>query len=72
MTNTWKHKPLVQFQGKVSTIIAFGLFLQTLVVLSQIRTKKSKGSLSKILVSLPAIFTSFLIWICLNQGRFEL
>lgn len=76
ISNTWKHKAFVQFQGKVSTIVAFGLFLQTLVVLSQLRTNKSKGSTSKILVSLPAAFTSFLIWICLNQGiklcRFQL
>lgn len=68
MSNTWKHKSFVQFQGKVSTIIAFGLFLQTLVVLSQIRSNKSKSSSSKISLALPAAFTSFLIWICLNQG----
>lgn len=70
MTNTWKHKTFVQFQGKVSTIIAFGLFLQTLVVLSQLRT--NSASKSKFLLSLPAAFTSFLIWICLNQGLYAL
>ncbi|XP_037050266.1 dolichol kinase [Bradysia coprophila] len=68
MANTWKHKSYVQFQGKVSTIVAFGLFLQTLVVLSQLRTNKPIGSSRKLLSSLPAAFTSFLIWICLNQA----
>lgn len=68
MSNTWKHKSFVQFQGKVSTIVAFGLFLQTLVLLSQLRTNKPKGSSNKLLYSLPAAFTSFLIWICLNQA----
>ncbi|KAJ6634691.1 Dolichol kinase, partial [Pseudolycoriella hygida] len=68
ITNTWKHKSFVQFQGNVSTIVVFGLFLQTLAVFSEKRTNKSKRSKSKILLSLPAAFTSFLIWICLNQG----
>lgn len=70
MSNNWKHKSFVQFQGKVSTIVAFGLFLQTLLVLSQLRTNQPKRSSSKLVWSLPAAFTSFLIWICLNQGNF--
>lgn len=69
MTNVWKHKPAVEFQYKISTIIAFGLFLQSLFIFYRLAsTKKFKASIRFLISVLPSAVTSFFIWICLKQG----
>lgn len=72
MVNLWRHKVDLEFQYKISAIVAFGLAIQSLMVFWRLSLAKSVGlriNVSRsLIIAFPVVTTSFLVWICLNQG----
>lgn len=73
MVNLWRHKNGLEFQYKLSAIVAFGLAIQSLVVFWRLTLAVGlrinvSGALTR---TFPVVTTSFLVWICLKQGLYD-
>lgn len=67
MISTAKLGKQVGFDYKITTIISFGLLVQTVAIYCKLSTEKSSFLLNAFTKLLPGAFTSFLVWICLKQ-----
>ena len=67
MVNTWNSGRHPSFDYKLTTIITFGLFLQTLQIFLWLAGKIENTKIEFSLKLIPGALTSFLIWICLKQ-----
>lgn len=65
--NCWQHQRSVTFEYKFSTIVAFGLLLQTQCI--HLGLRFSHHILNHVLYLLAPITTSLLVFFCLNQGK---
>lgn len=72
MINTWKHTTSAHFEYKLSTIISFGLFLQSIEIFLKLANNRINNLLNISTKLLPGGLCSFLVWICLKQGRLNL
>lgn len=65
LVNCWQHQRALSFDYKLSTIVAFGLLLQSLVQIGRMYT-----STGRLLVfrAIPSAVTATLIHVCLHQG----
>lgn len=68
MINTFNKGNVVHFDYKLTTILAFGLFLQTVEIYLKLATDTRNVSLNILFKLIPGLFTSFLVWICLRQA----
>lgn len=67
--NVWKHERALTFEYKYSSIIVFGLFLQTLEIWVQSRKLIARNIAIILLIKLlPAAVITFLLHICLHQA----
>lgn len=69
MISTAKLKKQVGFDYKITTIISFGLLVQTVAIFCKLMTEKSSFFFNAFTKMLPGAFTSFLVWICLKQTK---
>lgn len=67
MINTWKHSKSAHFEYKLSTIISFGLFLQSIEIFLKLANNRINNLLNISTKLLPGGLCSFLVWICLKQ-----
>lgn len=67
--NCWQHQRSVSFEYKFSTIIAFGLSVQTQCI--HLGLRFSHHILNVVLYLFAPITTSLLIFLCLNQGKID-
>lgn len=67
MISTAKLGKQVGFDYKITTIISFGLLLQTVAIYCKLFREKPSFLFNILTTSIPGIFTSFLVWICLKQ-----
>lgn len=67
MISTGKLGKQVGFDYKITTIISFGLLVQTVAIYGKLVTEKSSFVFNVFTKLLPGTFTSFLVWICLKQ-----
>lgn len=67
MINTAKLNKQVDFDFKITTIISFGLMLQSTEIYCKLACERNSKILNALTKLLPGAFTSFLVWICLLQ-----
>uniref|UniRef100_A0A336KFT3 dolichol kinase n=1 Tax=Culicoides sonorensis TaxID=179676 RepID=A0A336KFT3_CULSO len=67
MISTGKMYKQVGFDYKISTIICFGLMVQTVGIFIRLMSEKSSFIFNVFTKFLPGAFSSFLVWICLKQ-----
>lgn len=70
MVSTAKLGKQVTFDYKITTIISFGLLVQTVAWYLRLLTEKMSIAFNVLATLTPGIFTSFLVWICLKQTEF--
>lgn len=69
LINVWKHDRALTFEYKFSSIIVFGLFLQTLEIWTQSKKLIGRRIVIILFVKLiPAAVIAFLLRICLHQS----
>lgn len=76
MVNLWRYKGDLEFQYKITAIVAFGLAIQSLVLFWRLTLVRSVGVRINVsrsfIIAFPVATTSFLVWICLKQGSYVL
>lgn len=70
MISTAKLGKQVTFDYKITTIISFGLLVQTFAWYIRLLTEKMSIAFNVLVTLTPGLFTSFLVWICLKQTVF--
>lgn len=67
--NVWKHERALTFEYKLSAIVVFGLFLQTLEIWAQSKKLIGRKMAFILFVKLiPAAITGSLLHVCLHQS----
>lgn len=66
LVNCWQHQRALSFDYKLSAIVAFGLFLQSLVQIGRLNTTNGRFL---ILRAVPSTVTATMIFVCLHQSN---